>query len=494
MRSETVSACFFPAASNDETVPSRSRRSQNSTTISGAPLSMRTGPTWGSRITTAMNPRSLENGSSVWRGCAYHSPAGSSPASAAAKSSAPSVELPIVVRPAASTSTASLHSAPIVSTCRASGSSALQRGSSPAHSSGPAASARTVILFWVSVPVLSQQTTVTRPSVSTALSRRTINDRRLIRCTAALSAIVTVAGSPSGMAAVTRVMPPSASVLNGKRRSNPAPTKAIPANIEPPAMTLLTLLNRICKGTAASSWVKSPAIRPIAVSFPVATTIPRPPNDDPAPHIDHRSPVAEFRVHPDREDAFLDGLRLPGEHRLLDLELVALDEPGIGRNGIPGTQHDHVARGELGRRNLPQVPVAATVRGRVRIAPKRRHRPLGPQLLKGAEARIHQHDTTDQDRADRLRNREGDSRGRAEEQRHPCGELFDVEGAKGRRGDLRQRVRPVPPQPPTGLCGTEAAVAIGRQKPRDFYRGERVPWRRLGLLDILHSRPADRKH
>ena len=56
-------------------------------------------------------------------------------------------------------------------------------------------------LVAVSVPVLSVQITVVLPSVSTAGSWRTTARRPAIRCTPTASAIVTIAGSPSGIAA-----------------------------------------------------------------------------------------------------------------------------------------------------------------------------------------------------------------------------------------------------------------------------------------------------
>ena len=53
----------------------------------------------------------------------------------------------------------------------------------------------------MSVPVLSVQITVAQPSVSTAGSRRTSTWRAAMRCTPMASAMVTMAGSPSGTAA-----------------------------------------------------------------------------------------------------------------------------------------------------------------------------------------------------------------------------------------------------------------------------------------------------
>ncbi len=66
---------------------------------------------------------------------------------------------------------------------------------------------RTVISFFVSVPVLSEAMTLAEPSVSTAARRRTMAWRRAMRCTPIDSTAVTTAGSPSGTAATASATP-----------------------------------------------------------------------------------------------------------------------------------------------------------------------------------------------------------------------------------------------------------------------------------------------
>ena len=66
---------------------------------------------------------------------------------------------------------------------------------------------RTVISFFVSVPVLSEAMTLAEPSVSTAARCRTIAFRRAMRCTPIESTAVTTAGSPSGTAATASATP-----------------------------------------------------------------------------------------------------------------------------------------------------------------------------------------------------------------------------------------------------------------------------------------------
>ena len=62
----------------------------------------------------------------------------------------------------------------------------------------------TVIWFWVSVPVLSEQITWAQPRVSTAVSRRMIAFRFDMFVTPMESTTVTTAASPSGIAATAR--------------------------------------------------------------------------------------------------------------------------------------------------------------------------------------------------------------------------------------------------------------------------------------------------
>ena len=80
----------------------------------------------------------------------------------------------------------------------------------------------TVILFSVIVPVLSEHMTDVQPRVSTLCSRFTRAFTLSIRFTARASAIVTVAGSPSGIAAMAIVIP----VISISKTGSPLKTPA----------------------------------------------------------------------------------------------------------------------------------------------------------------------------------------------------------------------------------------------------------------------------
>ena len=136
---------------------------------------------------------------------------------------------------------------------------------------------RTVIAFWVSVPVLSVHTTCAQPSVSTAGSRRTSALRRAIRVVPRASTIVVIAGSPSGMAATARATA-TRNIVRGlcAPNSQPARKTTAEATTQPMTMSLPNLSSCFSSGVSSSSTSASmPAIEPSSVFMPVLHTTPR---------------------------------------------------------------------------------------------------------------------------------------------------------------------------------------------------------------------------
>ncbi len=68
---------------------------------------------------------------------------------------------------------------------------------------------------------MSEQITEAEPRVSTEGRRRTIARRRIIRCTPRAREMVTMAGSPSGMAATARLTPAMNIWYRGRPRQKP---------------------------------------------------------------------------------------------------------------------------------------------------------------------------------------------------------------------------------------------------------------------------------
>ena len=116
----------------------------------------------------------------------------------------------------------------------------INSGSVPLKSNACSLSAisTTVILFCVSVPVLSEQITLAPPSVSTAGNRLIIARLVAIRLTPIAKTMVTITGSPSGIAATAKLME-IMNISNGDICWNNPKIKIIPQIIRAPIPKIL---------------------------------------------------------------------------------------------------------------------------------------------------------------------------------------------------------------------------------------------------------------
>ena len=130
----------------------------------------------------------------------------------------------------------------------------------------------TIILFSVSVPVLSVHITETPPRVSTELSLLTIALFLAILCTPRARATVTIAGSPSGIAATARATATRSIWATELPFSMPAAKTIALIAMHIIPILLLTVLSSICKGVMPSSPWTILAIFPISVYCPVPVT------------------------------------------------------------------------------------------------------------------------------------------------------------------------------------------------------------------------------
>ena len=141
----------------------------------------------------------------------------------------------------------------------------------------------TVIRFWVSVPVLSEQMIWVQPKVSTAVSLRMMAFRLDILVTPMESTMVTTAARPSGIAATAR---DTATIKEFKmelplKPERMRPTAKITAQMPSTSTVriLLSWFNFNWRGVSSSlAWARAEAILPISVSMPVPvrTAFPRP--------------------------------------------------------------------------------------------------------------------------------------------------------------------------------------------------------------------------
>ena len=136
---------------------------------------------------------------------------------------------------------------------------------------------RTVMRFWVSVPVLSVQMTVAAPSVSTAVRWRTSALRRAMRCVPIARASVTVGSKPSGTLATMMPMAKMKFSQNGSPMNRPTAKNTTPSATDSIATRRDSRAISRCSGDCGSRpvWVRW-AILPNSVCMPVANTRPLP--------------------------------------------------------------------------------------------------------------------------------------------------------------------------------------------------------------------------
>ncbi len=202
-------------------------------------------------------------------------------------------------------------------------------------------------------------------------------------------------GSPSGTAATARLTPAPRLRRRGWPRTSPAPITPSPPSA---ANGRVTALRRARRASTPLAWGRSsrgPMSAKASVSRPVATTTAVPvAGDDGGALVDHRGALrddgreARRRVLGDRE-------RLAGEGRLVDLEPVGLEHPGIGPDHRTGLDGDHAAAHQgLGRHRRGSATLEDRGQDLVRLV-ERAHGALRPEALGRAQQGVGARHRTD---------------------------------------------------------------------------------------------------
>ena len=127
------------------------------------------------------------------------------------------------------------------------------------------------------MPVLSVQITVTEPSVSTLGSFCTRALRRASRCSPSARAAVTIAGSPSGMAATARLTASISTSASSPPRASCRAAISATRSRQSSTSWRPSLARRRCSGVCGDAERSSrPAMCPSSVLIPVAVTTARP--------------------------------------------------------------------------------------------------------------------------------------------------------------------------------------------------------------------------
>ncbi len=352
--------------------------------------------------------------------------------------------------------------------------------------------------FSVSVPVLSEQTTVTDPSVSTAGSLRTRAFRRAIRRAPRARATVTTAGSPSGIAATARLTATRNIVSADSPRATPAAktiahTTSARTASDLPSGRQSPLERRLAAGVLLEELGDPTERRRHAGGE----------DDAHAPAVCHRRP-AEGDVALVGEDALghvgkrlrrlLGGLGLAGQRRFVDPKRPRLREADVGRDDVAGLQPEDVARHHLGRGHEQRASPAHDPRHGAGHPLEGLDRLLGAVLLDEADDPVEDDDRQDhdgvlgvaQDRGDHGRDQQHDD--------HRVRELLEEQPPRWLAATLDQLVAAGPHQAGRRL-GLGQAIDRVRAQDLGNVGGGHSPRVRAHRVCILSSeRSGHRSH
>lgn len=196
----------------------------------------------------------------------------------------------------------------------------------------------------------------------------------------------------------------------------------------------------------------------------------------------HEHEVARFQRRPRRHRSVdpCDGVTLARERRVVDGDLVRLDQAAVGRHRVPGLQEyditgNQIARGQVPRYSVPEHP--AGVRHH-RLQGLRR--PLGGVLLGEADAGVQQHHAEDGQRQLKCGRipglfqpvcEEGDRRGDEQHDGEEVGELCDQASPHVPTAHAGKLVEAVAGLPRGGLGRSETARGTA-EDGEDFPDGQ----------------------
>ncbi len=142
--------------------------------------------------------------------------------------------------------------------------------------------------------------------------------------------------------------------------------------------------------------------------------------------VHHVGAFGQRGVRAQPVSALLNGNALTGERRLINLQVLLVDESGVGRDNVPLTEHDNIAGHEIGRIDVLFGSVSSDRHTRSSHLPEGLKTPLGAILLNESEDAVRQQDSTDEnginDVSDQYRKDSGDQQDPDESTRELCEE------------------------------------------------------------------------
>ena len=259
----------------------------------------------------------------------------------------------------------------------------------------------------VSVPVLSVQRTVMLPRFWMAGSRLTSTPRAARTRAPRLRLTVTMAGSSSGVRPTARAIAKSSDSMSGRPRATLMARTATTRRRMTRAMSSPKLAHAALEVVLRRSLDEPTSDEPVArVGTGGGEDRLRGPAHDARAEEHERVPVAfRSRVAVPIARDLERRRRLAGHRRLVDVEVVGLDEPAVRRDDVARVEHDEVAAHEVVRGDVLLGAIADDRRLQRQSGAQRGHRLLRAGLLDEAEGGRQDDDDQDDARVDRRRPR-----------------------------------------------------------------------------------------
>ena len=157
------------------------------------------------------------------------------------------------------------------------------------------------------------------------------------------------------------------------------------------------------------------------------------------------------------------GCRLARERRLVDVQVVGVDDPDVGRHDVSRAQQHEVVADDVVHGDLLPGPVADDGRVQRQAGLEGGHRGLGPGLLDEAQHRAQGDDREDDAGRHRVAHDQADQARRDKDEHERARDLGDEDGEERPAASAADRVRAVESEP-FGGGGRGQAGRLGRRR------------------------------
>ncbi len=202
-------------------------------------------------------------------------------------------------------------------------------------------------------------------------------------------------------------------------------------------------------------------------------------------HEERVGPLPERHIRRDGPRLLLDRVRLPGQRRLVEEEVVRLEHQAVSRDALAGGQDHDIARDDLRDGDLLLCTVPQRRRPGLHDGEQLVHRVSRAAFLPEPQHAAGQDDAEDDERVGGVVQEEGQAGREEEDQDERALELAEQEADLPRSLPRLQDVGADPLEPPGGLGAGQAPG--GRIEPPEHVGGGKAPEAVESVAHALHT-------